>query len=305
MPQLVEITVEADTTAPELTLVTSTIEVTATGSTGAAVDVLADSGASATDNCDTDPVITEDGPGTFPRGTTEVTITATDASGNSASEVVTVTVLNQQPTANAGGDFSVECTSPGNTFAMLDGSLSSDGDEDPLMYSWTGPFGTVTGANPQVSLPLGTHTITLTVDDGQTGIDSDTVDVTIQDTTSPQLTLATTLIEVTPTAPGSGIATVNVVAASGAVANDVCDLSPGITDDGPGDYPLGTTVVNITATDASGNASAPQQVSVTVVNGPPTGGPPGPGGDGPPGPDGDGPPGQGGGAPPGQGGGGG
>ena len=48
----------------------------------------------------------------------------------------------------------------------LDGSGSSDPDGDPLTYTWTGSFGTATGVHPTVELPVGTWTITLTVDDG-------------------------------------------------------------------------------------------------------------------------------------------
>ena len=85
-----------DTTAPTLTLSTTSVEVLATTGTGAVVDVLVDSGAMATDAVDPSPVITHDGPvapAEFPiETTTLVTITATDASGNAASQVFTVTV---------------------------------------------------------------------------------------------------------------------------------------------------------------------------------------------------------------------
>jgi PKD domain len=96
---------------------------------------------------------------------------------------------NQPPVANAGPDQTVECTGPTGTEVTLDGSASSDPDGDALTYSWTGPFpeggGTVTSVNPMVTLPLGTHTITLTVTDTKGASDMDTVLITIQDTTAP------------------------------------------------------------------------------------------------------------------------
>jgi hypothetical protein len=89
------------------------------------------------------------------------------------------------PTANAGPDQTVSCSGPSGSSVTLDGSQSSDPDGDTITYTWTGPFGTATGASPTVSLPLGTHTITLTVDDGNDGTDTDTVEITVADTTPP------------------------------------------------------------------------------------------------------------------------
>ena len=61
----------------------------------------------------------------------------------------------------------------------LDGTWSYDPDKDPLTYTWTGPFGTLTGEAVTATLPIGTHTITLTVDDGQGNTDSVTTEVTV------------------------------------------------------------------------------------------------------------------------------
>jgi hypothetical protein len=69
----------------------------------------------------------------------------------------------------------------------LDGTGSSDPDGDALTYTWSGDFGTLTGATPEVTLPLGTHTITLTVDDGRGGTATDTVDITVADGTPPTI----------------------------------------------------------------------------------------------------------------------
>ena len=84
--------------------------------------------------------------------------------------------------ADAGPDQKAERISSSGTAVTLDGSGSTDPDEDPLTYTWTGPFseggGTVTGVNPTVTLPLGTHTIGLVVDDG-TETDTDDVGVSI------------------------------------------------------------------------------------------------------------------------------
>jgi HlyD family secretion protein len=93
--------------------------------------------------------------------------------------------INQLPTANAGADQTVECTGLAGTSVALNGSGSSDPDKDPLTYTWTGSFGTVNGATPTVTLPMGANTITLTVSDGKGGTASDTVIVKVVDTTPP------------------------------------------------------------------------------------------------------------------------
>jgi hypothetical protein len=92
---------------------------------------------------------------------------------------------NRPPAASAGDDQTVEATSSAGAIVSLDGSASSDPDGDGLTYTWTGPFGTLTGATIAPLVPLGIHAITLTVDDGRGGIASDTVQVTVQSTTPP------------------------------------------------------------------------------------------------------------------------
>jgi hypothetical protein len=69
----------------------------------------------------------------------------------------------------------------------LDGSGSTDADGHALTYLWSGTFGTASGVSPSVDLALGVHTITLTVDDGHGGTDTDTVEITVQDTTAPAI----------------------------------------------------------------------------------------------------------------------
>ena len=103
--------------------------------------------------------------------------------------------LNEPPVADAGPDQPAVEWTAGGASATLDGSGSSDPDDDPLTYTWTGPFseggGTVTGVSPTVTLPsLGSFDITLTVDDGNGETDDDTVTITVVDTTPPEVTAA-------------------------------------------------------------------------------------------------------------------
>jgi hypothetical protein len=100
-------------------------------------------------------------------------------------------LLNRPPTAMAGEDLAVECASPTGTDVGLDGSASSDPDGDALSFEWKDSAGQVlaTTSSVQLRLPPGAHTFTLTVNDGKGGSASDSVTVTIQDTTPPDLQL--------------------------------------------------------------------------------------------------------------------
>lgn len=104
------------------------------------------------------------------------------------STVVTVTA-NAPPGADAGPDQTVECTGPDGATVTLDGTGSSDPNGDPITFTWRENGAIIAGptSDPMVNvtLALGAHTIELTVDDGIAGVDTDMVDVTIEDTTPP------------------------------------------------------------------------------------------------------------------------
>ncbi|MDX1547965.1 MAG: thrombospondin type 3 repeat-containing protein [Rhodothermales bacterium] len=92
--------------------------------------------------------------------------------------------------ADAGPDQTAECTAPTGTPVTLDGSGSFDPDGDALSFTWVRDSTlTATGEMPTVLLDLGTHDIELTIldEDGET--DSDSVAVTVVDTSPPVITL--------------------------------------------------------------------------------------------------------------------
>jgi hypothetical protein len=95
--------------------------------------------------------------------------------------------INNPPVANAGLDQTHECTGPDGASVTLNGSGSYDPDSDELTFTWTGSFGELIGEVVEQVLPLGTHSITLTVADNKGGSASDTVIVTVRDTTPPSL----------------------------------------------------------------------------------------------------------------------
>ncbi len=86
---------------------------------------------------------------------------------------------NEIPIADAGPDQTL--LGSGVINVNLDGSGSSDADGDPLTYTWSGSFGSTSGETPTVSLAPGSHTVTLTVEDGNGGSSNDDVVITIVD----------------------------------------------------------------------------------------------------------------------------
>lgn len=106
-----------------------------------------------------------------------------DGSADSPADQVVITVkqVNKAPVANAGVDQSVNETS----LCTLDGSTSSDPDNNTLTYKWNAPSGialsSTTVAKPTFTAPEvtadKTYTFSLVVNDGQ--LNSNTGEVTI------------------------------------------------------------------------------------------------------------------------------
>lgn len=132
---------------------------------------------------------------------------------------------NAAPVANAGPDQTVEQANLAGTQVTLDGSGSTDdGQIAPLTYTWTWNGESSSGVNPTVTLPLGTTTITLEVYDGQL-LATDTVDITVKDTTPPVVTTSDKPIVLWPA--NHKYKTVSISDFVTSVA-DICDASVGI-----------------------------------------------------------------------------
>lgn len=112
---------------------------------------------------------------------------------------VTTLVVNKvvvlPPVANAGADQTVECTGNSQALVHLDGSASTDPNNDITLYEWFENYGTATptllgtGKTLAVSLALGTHTVTLRVTDATGKTATDDVVIQVVDTTPPKVDL--------------------------------------------------------------------------------------------------------------------
>jgi hypothetical protein len=112
------------------------------------------------------------------------------------------------------------------------------------------------------TFPVGTTTVTCSASDGtNTGTATFTVTVALVDSTAPTVSVPG---PITAEATGPGGASVPF----SVTATDAVDPSPDIScSHGSGaTFPLGTTTVSCTATDASSNTSTPESFNITVVD---------------------------------------
>ncbi len=181
--------------------------------------------------------------------------------------------VNHPPVADAGDDQRVECEGEGMATVTLDGSGSHDpdGEDDIVLYRWSeGETVLGEGQTLDVELDLGTHEITLLVRDEAGEESTDSVEVTVVDTTPPEGGI---------THPEDG-ACFGPDALPVTVEDDFHDacqdeIERTYTPVDPaaevaGQYVThGDWLVTLTATDPSGN-SASDQVGFTIDTVPPT-----------------------------------
>jgi len=160
------------------------------------------------------------------------------------------------PVARADDDRTVSADENGEASVTLDGSGSTDPDNEPLEYEWKDSLDNVIGTDPiiTVTLGLGEHTFTLTVSNVN-GTGTDEVVITVEDTTSP-VPSKTSLDDV--------IGECSAEITTTPTASDNCTEGPifGTTDD-PLVYTVqGTYTVTWTYTDESGNTKTQKQTVI-------------------------------------------
>lgn len=180
--------------------------------------------------------VTDNAPSFFPVGQTVVTFTATDASGNSANCMATVTVEDTTPpVVVCPSDITVECTAAGGTPAS-----------DPQLAAFFATFSSsdvcdavlITGDDAPPLFPVGSTLVTYTATDDDGNLSSCSATVTVEDTTPPVITMELNRDHLWP--PNHKMANVSATVE----VTDICDANPtfvlvSITADepinGPGD----------------------------------------------------------------------
>ena len=190
-----------------------------------------------------------------------------------ATATITVTE-NTPPVADAGPDQTVEQNDPQGAIVTLNGTGSSDPDNDTLTYDWNWTGGSVTGVAPTALFPVGNTTVTLTVTDGQYNA-TDTVNIIVEvDTTvpvvdaGPDVTLeqeshSGTQVVLNGTATNTVSTRFNFTWSENGI---VLQAEANVTDTTLiYTFNLGTHIVTLNATDEAGNTGS-DTVTVTIVD---------------------------------------
>jgi formylglycine-generating enzyme required for sulfatase activity len=241
----------SDTTAPILTL-PANVTASATSASGAVVSYPA---ASATDNVSASPVITySQASGTvFPLGVTNVTVTATDGAGNSATGTFTVTVSDTQaPVITVPANVTASATGANGAVVSYGVATATDNISANPLITYGKSSGTV--------FPLGVTTVMVTATDGAGNASTVTFTVTVVDDSFPVLTVPGDVTVVATSLTGANVTFPLATATDNVTAN------PGITYSHPSGsvFQVGSTAVTVTVTDNAGNR-ATGTFTVTVV----------------------------------------
>ncbi|MDT0678221.1 HYR domain-containing protein [Autumnicola musiva] len=248
---------EDDTTAPSFTTCASDqMEVAADNASCEASNI--DLGIpAATDNCtaESELIFTNDAPDNFSIGETVVTWTVTDTAGNTATCTQVIKVIDTQaPVIEDMEDITVD-TDAGICGAIVDYQTPTATDNCQIES-----VELTEGLAPGEEFPTGTTTVTYTATDNAGNTATTTFTVTVEDNEAPVIVCQESITVATE--EGEAYAVVDF---EDATATDKCSVTVEQTA-GPvsgAQFPVGTTTITYTATDAAGN-NAECSFTVTV-----------------------------------------
>ena len=242
-----------DSTPPVLHGAPQSFTVEATSASGATATYTKPT---ATDAVDPNPTVScSPASGTtFALGATNVTCTASDATGNTASASFTITVKDTKAPVLAGvpQSFTLEATSGSGAIATYATPTASD-TVDPNVTAICAPASGTTFA-------LGTTTVNCSAKDASNNSASASFTITVHDTTAPAISGVPSNQTLEATSASGAIATYTKPTATDAVSGSInvnCTPASGSA------FALGTTTVNCSATDVAGN-SASASFTITV-----------------------------------------
>ena len=187
--------------------------------------------------------ITNDAPEFFPVGETTVTWTATDSSGNSSTATQTVTIIDTiTPSITAPDSITAEATSADFNVVELGEAIYDDLVD----------IGSITNDAPEF-FSVGETTVTWTATDSSGNSSTATQTVTIIDTAAPELTIPENVTI-------AAFSLEKEVDVGVALASDLVDSIPTVTNNAPETFPLGDTIVTWSVSDEFGNSASYEQV---------------------------------------------
>ncbi|XP_030829663.1 uncharacterized protein LOC105446087 isoform X3 [Strongylocentrotus purpuratus] len=226
-------------------------DVTAETEAGAAFGIISWTSPTATDNSGEVTVETDFVPGQLPIGSRNITVTATDAAGNTAECVIVATVVDiEAPVAICPEDITRN-TDLGQAYATISWSSPRGTDN-------SGTISSINADPREGQFAIGSHVITVTVVD-PAGLEGQcTFDTVVQDNEVPTVECPATIEVSTDVSSPSSIVTWTVLGQdnSGSVPSLSSSPSSG------GSFAIGSTTVVVTALDQSGNMG---QCSFNVI----------------------------------------
>ena len=199
----------------------------------------------ATDNVDADVAIvcTPPSGSSFPLGSSDVSCTATDDSGNSAQTSFSVTVQDSSaPIVTPPSNVVAEATGPSGAAVTYGQATAVDPPSNsPLQATCSPPSGS--------TFELGVTNVVCSATDAASQTGTAQFTVTVQDTTPPTVT-APSGVTVQPSGPTGATVTYPDATATdlvGVVSGPTCSPASGSV------FPIGTSLVTCTASDGAGN----------------------------------------------------
>jgi hypothetical protein len=241
-----------DTTAPAIGNLPGNISAEATSASGAAVTYPSPTG---NDNVDGNvPVTCSPASGsTFALGATTVTCSAQDSAGNQATATFSVTVRDTTaPAISVPADITAEATGRDGARVSYPAATASDTVSGTVAVSCSPASGSTFG--------LGTTAVTCTAQDSAGNQATATFNVAVVDTTAPVITVPDDIVVYNDRGQ-NGAAVAFTITVSDAVDQSITPTSSHASGSF---FPIGTTTVGVTATDASGNPAAPKRFRITV-----------------------------------------
>jgi choice-of-anchor A domain-containing protein len=179
----------------------------------------------------------------FPVGTTTVTSTATDSSGQSSTCSFTVTVVDTQPPAiTCPSNISVN-TAPGTCSAVATYNPTATDNCAGVKVSASPPSGS--------TFPVGTNTVMVTATDASGNTATCSFKVTVTDNEKPQITCPSNITKGTDAGKCSAVVTYSATATDNCAGVGTVSFTP---PSGTA-FAVGTTHVTATVSDAAGNTA--------------------------------------------------
>jgi hypothetical protein len=207
---------------------------------------------------------------TFPIGTTPVHCTATDGAGKVSSGDFNVTVAladHTPPVLSGYANKTVEANGPAGSVVNYPAVSATDTLDGPIASVPCSPASGTT-------FPLGTTAVNCSATDAHGNTGHATFNVTVADTTAPNLIIPVSRSIYATSAAGAPITAAGVGAfLSAPSATDIVDAHPVITNDAPAFLPVGPNDIQFFAEDFSGNVAV-RQSTLVVLPEPPAGTPP-------------------------------